>query len=131
MSSVVVSGRVIARESQQGIANLIVAALVPDGAHVGSAATDGDGAFAIDVALPIGVENIEIALVVTPPDGGDGSKPLLTTTTRRVRAGRETFLLRIADQRGVNVGLAERDIRVDENRYRHQRGASSQRDLTR
>ncbi|MEQ1735692.1 MAG: hypothetical protein ABL886_04735, partial [Rhodoglobus sp.] len=98
MASIVLSGRVLLKETQRGVEGLVVVATAPDPVgRLGSTTTDSAGGFALEVTLPTGAERAALTLTVVPPDGAAQTKPLLVTSPRVVGAGPESFVLWISD----------------------------------
>lgn len=109
MSQLLIAGRVLVRESQQGLRGVVVRAVRQmDGGeerHLGSAVTADDGGFAIECDELDGAGTWRV--VVEAPHGAAVDKPLAVTALRSIASGREAFEIWLDAAEVATAGISQ------------------------
>lgn len=107
MAKLTITGRVLVRESHQGVAGVVVRAVwVLDGGkevHVGSAVSTDRGAFVVSGEAADGTQTLRV--IVDAPLGSAFDKPLAVSPPRIVAGGHEEFEIWLDDATVAAAGI--------------------------
>ena len=108
MAKLTITGRVLVRESHQGVAGVVLRAVwVLDGGkelHVGSAVSTDRGAFVVSGEAADGTQTLRV--IVDAPLGSAFDKPLAVSPPRTVTGGHEEFEIWLDDATVAAAGSA-------------------------
>ena len=107
MAKLTITGRVLVRESHQGVTGVVLRAVwVLDGGkelHVGSAVSTDRGAFVVSGEAADGTQTLRV--IVDAPLGSAFDKPLAVSPPRTVTGGHEEFEIWLDDATVAAAGI--------------------------